>query len=323
MLQCNYFKKAFAFYHKFYYENKQEKRLTADIFHLKLVTRWNISNIQKHLETEGVMIMTIAEMRELREQKGYTLEEIADRVSIDIELIAKVFYKKEQIGQKEFCNLLTYREIHELEKVFTEADENQVAEALGAYQVKKQGEYTVEDYYALPDDKRYELIDGVLYDMAAPTVAHQEIAFEIAVALRKYIKEKGGTCKVFMAPVDVQLDKDDRTMVQPDVFILCDQSKNVGRCIYGEPDMVIEITSPSTRKKDFGKKLEKYVDAGVREYWIVDVKNQKVIVYDLGEDFGENMDLMIYGMDGEVPVGIYDGECKIDFEKIINSVVNI
>ena len=102
--------------------------------------------------------------------------------------------------------------------------------------------------------------------------------------------------------------------------LLC---KNTGRCIYGAPDMVIEVTSPSTRKKDFGKKLEKYVDAEVREYWIADVKNQKVIVYDLGDDFGENMDLMIYGMDGEVPVGIYDGECKIDFEEIVNSVVNI
>lgn len=52
------------------------------------------------------------------------------------------------------------------------------------------------------------------------------------------------------------------------MFILCDQSKNVNRCIYGAPDMVIEIMSSSTRKKDFGKKLGKYVDAGVREYWI-------------------------------------------------------
>ena len=95
-------------------------------------------------------------------------------------------------------------------------------------------------------------------------------------------------------------------MVQPDIFILSDQSKNIGRCIYGAPDMVIEITSASTRKKDFGKKLEKYVNAGVREYWIVDAKNRKVIVYDLGEDFGENMDLAIYGKDGKVPVGIYD-----------------
>ena len=228
------------------------------------------------------MVMTITEMRELKEQKGYTLEEIAEKSGIDIELAAKIFYKKEQIGQKEFYDLLTYSEIRELEKVFVKADKNKAAEALGAYQVKKQGEYTLEDYYALPADQRYELIDGVLYDMAAPAVTHQEIAFEIAVALR-----------------------------------------NTGRCIYGAPDMVIEVTSPSTRKRDFGKKLEKYVDAGVREYWIVDVKNQKVIVYDLGEDFGENMDLMIYGMDGEVPVGIYDGGCRIDFEEIINSVVNI
>ena len=128
--------------------------------------------------------------------------------------------------------MILYREIR-LPKLLT-ADKNKATEALGAYQVKKQGEYTLEDYYALPDDQRYELIDGVLYDMAAPAVTHQEIAFEIA-----------------------------------------------------------------------------------------DVKNQKVIVYDLGDDFGENMDLMIYGMDGEVPVGIYDGECRIDFEEIVNSVVNI
>lgn len=194
------------------------------------------------------MVMTITEMRELKEQKGYTLEEIAEKSGIDIELSAKIFYKKEQIEQKEFYDLLTYSEIRELEKVFVEADKNKAAEVLGAYQVKKQGEYTLEDYYALPDDQRYEVIDGVLYDMAAPAVTHQEIAFEIAVALR-----------------------------------------NTGRCIYGAPDMVIEVTSPSTRKKDFGKKLEKYVDAGVREYWIADVKNQKVIVYDLGDDFGENM----------------------------------
>lgn len=197
---------------------------------------------------EGTMVMTITEMRELKEQKGYTLEEIAEKSGIDIELSAKIFYKKEQIEQKEFYDLLTYSEIRELEKVFVEADKNKAAEVLGAYQVKKQGEYTLEDYYALPDDQRYEVIDGVLYDMAAPAVTHQEIAFEIAVALR-----------------------------------------NTGRCIYGAPDMVIEVTSPSTRKKDFGKKLEKYVDAGVREYWIADVKNQKVIVYDLGDDFGENM----------------------------------
>ena len=275
------------------------------------------------IETGGKMAMTITEMRELKKQNGYTLEKIVDRSGLDFEIVAKIFSEDDTIGQKEFCKMLSYSEIRSLERVFVQADVNKIAEALGVYKVKKQGEYTLEDYYALSDEQRYELIDGILYDMAAPTVVHQELFLEIAAALRQYRKGQGGKCKVFVSPIDVQLDKDDKTMVQPDIFILCDQSKNIGRCIYGAPDMVIEITSPSTRKKDFGKKLEKYVNAGVREYWIVDVKNRKVIVYDLGEDFGENMDLAIYGMDGKVPVGIYDGECKIDFEEIIGSVENI
>lgn len=70
--------------------------------------------------------------------------------------------------------MILYREIRLLKLLA--ADKNKAAEVLGAYQVKKQGEYTLEDYYALPDDQRYELIDGVLYDMAAPAVTHQEIA---------------------------------------------------------------------------------------------------------------------------------------------------
>mgnify|MGYP000172932761 CR=1 FL=1 len=112
--------------------------------------------------------------------------------------------------------------------------------------------------------------------MAAPTVVQSgTCSLRLQQLCASIIKGKGGKCKVFVSPIDVQLDKDDKTMVQPDIFILCDQSKNIGRCIYGAPDMVIEITSPSTRKKDFGKKLEKYVNAGVREYWIVDVKNRK------------------------------------------------
>ena len=138
----------------------------------------------KKMGAEGLAELKGPEERFEKAIADKALEEIAEKSGIDIELAAKIFYKKEQIGQKEFYDLLTYSEIRELEKVFVEADKNKAAEALGAYQVKKQGEYTLEDYYALPDDQRYELIDGVLYDMAAPAVTHQEIAFEIAVALR-------------------------------------------------------------------------------------------------------------------------------------------
>lgn len=87
-----------------------------------------------------------------------------------------------QLLQKAFAfTMILYREIR-LSKLLT-ADKNKAAE-VSSISGKEAGEYTLEDYYALPDDQRYELIDGVLYDMAAPAVTHQEIAFEIAVALR-------------------------------------------------------------------------------------------------------------------------------------------
>ena len=136
--------------------------------------------------------MTITEMRELKKQNGYTLEKIVDRSGLDFEIVAKIFSEDDTIGQKEFCKMLSYSEIRSLERVFVQADVNKIAEALGVYKVKKQGEYTLEDYYALSDEQRYELIDGILYDMAAPTVVHQELVLEIAAALRQYIKGKGG-----------------------------------------------------------------------------------------------------------------------------------
>ena len=101
---------------------------------------------------------------------------------LTLEYIKRICYNAITSKKHSLFTMILYREIR-LPKLLT-ADKNKAAEALGAYQVKKQGEYTLEDYYALPDDQRYELIDGVLYDMAAPAVTHQEIAFEIAVALR-------------------------------------------------------------------------------------------------------------------------------------------
>ena len=108
-----------------------------------------------------------------------------DEIKLNIltfEYTKQICYNAITSKKHSLFTMILYREIR-LSKLLT-ADKNKAAEVLGAYQVKKQGEYTLEDYYALPDDQRYELIDGVLYDMAAPAVTHQEIAFEIAVALR-------------------------------------------------------------------------------------------------------------------------------------------
>lgn len=193
---------------------------------------------------------------------------------------------------------------------------NMVEEEATAYGVKRQGEYTLEDYYAIPDERRVELIDGVVYDMASPTFAHQQIGFLIGLQLHNHISKKKGSCIPSVAPLDVQLDCDDKTMVQPDVIVLCDRDKAINRCIYGAPDFVVEILSPSTAKKDSLLKLRKYKTAGVREYWMVDPDKKKVVVY----DWSKSEIPTVYGFDAKVPVGIFNEECEIDFEQIYQEI---
>ena len=116
----------------------------------------------------------------------------------------------------------------------------------------------------------------------------------------------------FGVELDVHLLKDGKTMVQPDILVLCDISKLTEKRIEGAPDFVAEILSPSTRRKDMTLKLSKYTEAGVREYWIIDHKEKKVIVYDIENDALPQ----IYGFRDKVPVAIFDGRCQVDFAEI-------
>ncbi len=247
--------------------------------------------------------MTIAEMKRRKKELGYTNEKIAELSGVPLSTIQKIFAGVTDSPR--------YDTLIALNKIFTD-EANRVREAAMVYQTKHQGEYTLEDYYAMPDERRVELIDGVIYDMSSPTNIHQLIASEIREQLRSYIRKKGGNCIPIMAPADVQLDCDDRTMVQPDVFVVCDKDKIIKRCTYGVPDFIVEILSPSTRKKDVKIKLRKYIAAGVREYWIVDPDQKSVVVYDFEHDELP----VIYGFDAKVPVAIFDGECEIDFAEI-------
>ncbi len=184
---------------------------------------------------------------------------------------------------------------------------------------KKQGEYTIEDRNALPEDHPSELIDGVIYNMASPALRHQSISGAIYHQLWNYVDSHGGDCIPFIAPTDVRLDRDERTMVVPDVFVICqpdDDRMDNDKYINGPPDLIIEVLSPSTRRKDMFTKLHKYEEAGVREYWIVDPNKEKIIVY----IFGEESDVFLYGFDSEVPVGIYQGKCKIDFRRVVRDL---
>jgi len=181
---------------------------------------------------------------------------------------------------------------------------------------KKDGEYTLDDYLALPDDQRVELIDGVFYDMAAPTSGHQAIEGYLHKIFLDHILEKKGPCIPLVSPIDVQLDEDDRTVVQPDVVIICDRSKFQNGRVFGAPDFICEVLSPSTKKKDMYLKLFKYMNAGVREYWMVDPQDKTVLVYDLEHQAKP----VTYTFDDCIPVLIWDGDCEVDFSAIYDFV---
>ena len=178
---------------------------------------------------------------------------------------------------------------------------------------KAPGEYTVEDYFNLPNDQRAELIDGNFYDMATPTTIHQAIAGLVYARILTFIEGKGGSCMPFMSPIGVQLDRDKKTIVEPDVVILCDLKKFRRRVIFGAPDFVLEVLSPSTRRKDLTLKLYKYSNAGVREYWIIDPYKSSLLVYDFANNDGMP-ELM--PLSGKRSVGIYGGELVIDLDEI-------
>ena len=120
--------------------------------------------------------------------------------------------------------------------------------------------------------------------------------------------------KVFLSPFDVRLDRDNYTMVQPDLLVICGEYDVEGSIRYeGAPDLVIEVLSPSSRSKDQLLKLYKYSNAGVREYWIVDPKYKIVTVHRFEE---EEYTPQKYDFEDQIPVGISGGKCVIDFARV-------
>ena len=274
--------------------------------------------------------MRIEEMKRRKQELGLTIKEISRRSGIPLSTVQKIFSGETPSPR--------YETVQALERVFPGAagirslsgggpagsygnpeddlSPQMAAESGSEYgtspHIKKDGEYTIKDWEALPDDRRAELIDGVFYDMAPPSYLHQAIAGEIFYRLKEHVKKHQGKCIPLMAPAGVQLDCDDKTMVEPDVFVYCDRGKLHRKWGTGAPDLVIEVLSPSTRRKDMGLKRSKYENAGVREYWIVDPDKRKVIIH----LFGEEPDIMISDFDGKATTHIFEEPCEIDFAEI-------
>jgi len=172
--------------------------------------------------------------------------------------------------------------------------------------------YSYADYLLWDDDKRYELFNGKVEAMTpAPALQHQRLSIKIIGEFIIFFKNKNNPFEVFHAPFDVRLPKlnienDDEkiyTVVQPDIIVICDKEKIDERGCIGAPDLIVEILSPSTSKKDVDDKFHLYEEAGVKEYWIVHPEEKTLTVFMLKDNKYQFQ--KIYSEADKVKVGIF------------------
>lgn len=273
--------------------------------------------------------MTIEEMKERKKELGLTNKMLSELSGVPIGTVQKIFggettspryktiqaltevLKKEENSYKETSYKKNYSQMDVFE-VREEASYNYSRKKTGP----KIGNKTYEDYMKLPEGARIEMIDGTFYDMAAPTTIHQDISGIIYFKFQEYIMKNRGNCKTYIAPTDVQLDRDEKTVVQPDIFVVCNRDQITKERVLGAPDLVVEVLSPSNFLMDLVIKYKKYKKAGVREYWVIVPEEKQVIVY----RFDICDDPEIYTFDDKVPVGIWDGKCEIDFKEVYEQI---
>lgn len=200
---------------------------------------------------------------------------------------------------------------------------NEYEEVLEMDAAAKKGKlYTYEEFRKFvnnaPEGQQFEWIDGAICMSPSPVPDHQAISMFLSGEIYYYLK--GKPCKVFHAPLDLELiDEETKKplhVYQPDIMVICDKSKIGKNAIVGTPDFVIEIVSPSNSKRDYLEKFNNYMKFGVKEYWIVDPRTRLINVYINSET---DIYLKQYTFKDKVKVGIFE-DLYIDFSELALSL---
>jgi len=187
---------------------------------------------------------------------------------------------------------------------------------------KEKEKYTFADYVKFPDSERWEIIDGISYMQSAPTWQHQSISRELMLQFGEYLRNN--QCQVFAAPFDLRLpeieekdiEEDVTNVYQPDLLVVCDNSRLRGTGYYGVPSLIIEILSPSTVRIDRLLKFNIYEKVGVKEYWIVEPDTKLVNVFVL-EDNKRYGRIELYTETDKVTVSIFP-DLVVDLSKVFD-----
>lgn len=177
------------------------------------------------------------------------------------------------------------------------------------------------DYASWPESVRGELIDGEFFAQAAPSMAHQRIS---AGVLTQFMNQlKGRRCRPYSAPTDVLLkrsdqasDDDSGTVLQPDLFIICDPTKITSRYLRGAPEFVLEILSPATARHDQVRKLRLYEQHGVQEFWTLDPETRVLMIYtqDRPNHYGPTQ---VLEATGTTPLAVVD-KVIVDWDEVFD-----
>ena len=203
----------------------------------------------------------------------------------------------------------------------TKEPDNLVKEPAAIYGAQR---FTYADYIAWRDDKMREIINGIVYSFSAPFRDHAKTTISFLKKALPFISRRKGICEIYTAPFDVRLPKNGETdddkiynVVQPDICVICDPSKLDKRGCIGAPDLIVEVFSPSTGKRDANEKFLLYESSGVREYWLVYPENKAVNVFLLLSNgkYDEGTIYEVINRQTKVPVQTLEG-LIIDLEEL-------
>ena len=269
------------------------------------------------------MVISVDEIRELKERRGYSVAKLSQYSGVPVGTIQKILNGATR--QPRQATLLALQQVLTGREEDYDGKSMQYAMQASADCVRETAKYLKDARKEAPDTRsasldylqseedQQELIDGKLYDMGCPSLLHQELVHFLDIKLSDYIQKSRGKCRVLEGPVAVRMEGSDRFELVPDLIVLCDLTKRKKWGVLGGPDLVLEVSSASTKKRDMGIKLSTYMNMGVREYWILNPEQQILMVHHFES---EEYIPEVIPLEGDTYVRIFGKDSSISLDEL-------